>query len=80
MSFVFLVIRHTENRRVDGILTASMNIDFTEYDPYLRFLKCEASDALYIQDMGIHVSLDAFGKSRSSVQKNLVAHFYSVEE
>ena len=74
------MIRHTENRRVDGILTASMNMDFTEYDPYLRFLKCEASDALYIQQMGIHVDFDSLGKSKSSVRKNTVAHFYSVEE
>ena len=53
--------RHTENRHKGGILTIERNIDFTKYDPYLRFLKCEASDALYIQHMGIHVSLDALG-------------------
>ena len=74
------MVRHTENRHTDGILTIEKNKDFTKYDPYLRFLKCEASDALYIQQMGIHVDFDSLGKSRSSVRKNTVAHFYSFEE
>ena len=31
----FIVIRHTDNQRTDGILTISMNRDSTKYDPYL---------------------------------------------
>ena len=66
--------------RKTGILTTNANKDFTKYDTYLRFLKLEASDALYIQHMGIHVYFVELGYSKSSVQRNQAAHFYLVEE
>ena len=44
-----------------GILTTNRNQDFIKYDTYLRFFKLEASDALHIQHMGIHVDFDILG-------------------
>ena len=73
--FYLFVVKQKENRQTDGVLTESLNIDPTKYDPYLRAHKWKANDGLFNRHIVILVDVNELGYSRRTHFKYLPSRF-----